>query len=67
MVFKQPLAPDEDLPFGGVAGRGVRVAVIDSGVSPRHPHIGGVAGGASVGAGGGIEEGDCLSTDTAQR
>ena len=29
-------------------GRGIRVAVIDSGVAPRHPHIGPIAGGASV-------------------
>lgn len=29
-------------------GRGVRVAVIDSGVNPRHPHIIGIAGGVSV-------------------
>jgi subtilisin family serine protease len=30
-------------------GRGVRVAVIDSGVHARHPHISGVAGGVSIG------------------
>jgi hypothetical protein len=29
-------------------GRGVRVAVIDSGVNPRHPHIIGIAGGVTV-------------------
>lgn len=29
-------------------GRGVRVAVIDSGIHAGHPHIGGIAGGASV-------------------
>jgi subtilisin family serine protease len=36
------------LPFPGASGHGLRVAVIDSGVNPRHPHISGVAGGASV-------------------
>ena len=30
---------------GRYLGRGVRVAVIDSGVHARHPHVGGVAGG----------------------
>jgi hypothetical protein len=29
-------------------GRGVRIAVIDSGVHATHPHVGGVAGGVSV-------------------
>jgi subtilisin family serine protease len=33
-------------------GRGVRIAVIDSGVHASHPHIGGVAGGVTIGAGG---------------
>ena len=30
-------------------GKGVRVAVIDSGVHATHPHIGGVAGGVTIG------------------
>jgi subtilisin family serine protease len=30
-------------------GRGVRVAVIDSGVNPKHPHVNGVAGGIAIG------------------
>jgi len=30
-------------PFAGLTGRNVRVAVIDSGVHPANPHIGGVA------------------------
>jgi subtilisin family serine protease len=30
-------------------GRGVRIAVIDSGVSTAHPHVGGVAGGVAIG------------------
>lgn len=35
---------------GGVrTGRGVRVAVIDSGVHASHPHIGGVSGGVTIG------------------
>ena len=38
--------------FPGMTGRGVRVAVIDSGVSPLHPHILGVAGGISIGSAG---------------
>jgi len=37
-------------PFAGFTGRGVRVAVIDSGVHAAHPHIGGVAGGVTIGA-----------------
>lgn len=32
----------------GLAGRGVKVAVIDSGVHPGHPHIGSVAGGVAI-------------------
>jgi len=32
-----------------MAGRGVRVAVIDSGVHAAHPHIGRVAGGVTIG------------------
>lgn len=30
------------------AGRGVRIGVIDSGVFPRHPHIGPIAGGVAI-------------------
>lgn len=29
-------------------GRGVKVAIIDSGVNPAHPHVGGVAGGVRI-------------------
>jgi subtilisin family serine protease len=36
-------------PFPGHTGKGVRVAVIDSGVHAGHPHIGGVAGGVTIG------------------
>ena len=36
-------------PFAGRTGKGIRVAVIDSGVHAAHPHIGGVAGGVAIG------------------
>jgi subtilisin family serine protease len=36
----------------GLTGRGVRVAIIDSGVNPAHPHVAGVAGGVFIGPGG---------------
>ena len=39
----------EHQPFAGRTGKGVRVAVIDSGVHAAHPHIGGVAGGVAIG------------------
>ena len=35
-------------------GRGVRVAVVDSGVHAGHPHVGGVSGGVSIGPAGEI-------------
>jgi subtilisin family serine protease len=35
--------------FAGRTGKGIRVAVIDSGVHAAHPHIGGVAGGLTIG------------------
>jgi subtilisin family serine protease len=35
--------------FPGLTGWGVRVAVIDSGVNPKHPHVQGVAGGIAIG------------------
>jgi subtilisin family serine protease len=41
------VSPAECLP--GRTGKGVRVAVIDSGVHASHPHIGGVAGGVTIG------------------
>ena len=43
--------------YAGVSGRGVRVAVIDSGVHPSHPHVGPVDEGVSVDAGGGVGPG----------
>jgi subtilisin family serine protease len=36
-------------PFADRGGRGVRVAVIDSGVNAAHPHIAGVADGVTIG------------------
>ena len=68
MDSKPPFSPESSpeaelaLPFAGASGRGVRVAVIDSGVNPRHPHISGVAGGASVVGPEEIEEGCFLDT-----
>jgi subtilisin family serine protease len=35
----------DDPPFADRTGRGVTVAVIDSGIHAAHPHIGGIAGG----------------------
>lgn len=34
--------------FAGLVGRGVRIAIIDSGVHAAHPHVGGVAGGIGI-------------------
>jgi hypothetical protein len=34
-------------------GRGVRVAVVDSGIHASHPHVGGIAGGTCIGDGAG--------------
>src|SRR3569833_1019523 len=39
--------------FPGATGRGVRIAVIDSGVNARHPHVNGVTGGITIGLGSG--------------
>jgi hypothetical protein len=49
-----------EAPFSGYTGRGVRVAMIDSGVNPAHPHVRGVAGGIRIGAGGTEAIGDYL-------
>ncbi len=40
----------------GLRGRGVSVAVIDSGVNPGHPHVAGVAGGARIELTGDVSE-----------
>jgi subtilisin family serine protease len=34
--------------FASSTGRGVKVGIIDSGVNPAHPHVGGVAGGTRI-------------------
>jgi len=58
------LHPFEDITpawaWNGSTGRGVRVAVIDSGIDATHPAIGGVHGYAAI-----IEGSDCLDIDTA--
>ncbi len=48
--------PQETLPFPGATGAGLSVAMIDSGVNPRHPHIGSIAGGVSIIGPGQVEE-----------
>ncbi|MCI0392079.1 MAG: S8 family serine peptidase [Acidobacteria bacterium] len=40
------------IPFSGLTGRDVRVAIIDSGVNPEHPHVAGVVGGVCINADG---------------
>jgi subtilisin family serine protease len=37
---------------GNCTGRGVRIAVVDSGVHADHPHVGGVSGGIAIGPAG---------------
>ncbi|MEP7016833.1 MAG: S8 family serine peptidase [Actinomycetota bacterium] len=37
-------APTRDWAWGGATGRGVKVAVVDSGVDADHPRVGGIAG-----------------------
>lgn len=48
-------------------GAGVRVAIVDSGVHARHPHVGGVSGGVGIGMHGDLENGytDTLGHGTA--
>lgn len=45
-------------PFAGFSGRGVRVAIIDSGVNPAHPHVAGLAGGICLNPNGASYEDD---------
>jgi subtilisin family serine protease len=43
-----PAPIDEEWAWGGSTGRGVRVAIVDSGVDASHPRVGSVAGGVVV-------------------
>ena len=43
-----PIEKHSREPFNGYTGLGVKVAIIDSGVNPAHPHVGGVAGGTRI-------------------
>lgn len=60
----EPLARDFGLCVGELCrsalrprtGRGIRIAVIDSGVHATHPHVGGVAGGVGIDAAGGSHD-----------
>jgi Subtilase family len=45
--------------LAGRSGRGVRIAVVDSGVYAAHPHVGGIAGGVAVDASG-VPGGDVI-------
>jgi len=45
MIFE--ILPKAQHPVG-CTGRGVKVGIIDSGVNPAHPHVGGVAGGVRI-------------------
>jgi hypothetical protein len=53
--------------LAGRTGRGIRVAVIDSGIHAAHPHVGGIAGGVSIDRAGGWSDvsGDALGHGTA--
>ena len=65
---QQPLDSEPCVRFPGATGRGIRVAVIDSGVNPRHPHIRSIAGGVCIGDEGTPQEGsyvDMLGHGTA--
>ena len=42
--------------FADYTGRGVRIAVIDSGVHAGHPHVGGVGGGFAIGGDGTLSD-----------
>lgn len=47
------MSPDAELPARPTpTGRGVLVAVIDSGIHASHPHVGGVSGGVAISANG---------------
>lgn len=40
-------------------GRGIRVAVVDTGIHPGHPHVGDISGGVAI-DGSGLESGDLI-------
>ncbi len=46
----------EDPLFANKTGRGVSVAVVDSGVSPGHPHLGDIAGGVGIAPDGNVDD-----------
>src|SRR5688572_3372383 len=46
--FSSAASTLEPAPTPAATGRGVRIAVIDSGVFAAHPHVGGIAGGVSI-------------------
>ena len=43
--------------FAGRTGRGVRIAVVDSGIHAAHPHVGGISGGIAIDADGKVAPG----------
>jgi subtilisin family serine protease len=52
MIFlmdEHVLRQSEEKSFQQSTGKGVRIAVIDSGVNAEHPHVNGVAGGTAIG------------------
>lgn len=53
-----------DPPFAGRTGKGVRIAVVDSGIAPHHPHVGAVAAGVNF-AGPGESTADLIGHGTA--
>ncbi|MEQ1883483.1 MAG: S8 family serine peptidase [Bryobacteraceae bacterium] len=58
MAHPSEISAPSLLPSDGGFSRSVRVAVIDSGVNPRHPHICGLAGGIVIGENSQPEPGD---------
>jgi subtilisin family serine protease len=53
--------------FAGRTGRGVRIAVVDSGIHATHPHVGGISGGVAIDCDGqvGLDFDDRLGHGTA--